>query len=172
LGIGRGGAATFGAMLHAVNHSLIKAALFLVAGNIHAAYKTKSTAEVRGVFRVLPASGLLWIAGFFAVTGSPPFGPFLSEFTILKAALDQGHGVIAVAYLALLALIFIGMAGVVLRMAQGKPSSEIKTFTSSEAMLAVVPPGLLAATVLVLGVYIPPFISTALHDAAQTLGGF
>src|SRR5260370_18712922 len=172
LGSGVGGAATFGAMLHAVNHSLIKAALFLVAGNILAVYQTKSTAEVRGVFRVLPASGLLWIAGFFAVTGSPPFGPFLSEFTILKAALDQGRSAIAVAYLVLLALIFIGMAGVVLRMAQGKPSSEMKTTASSETALAVVPPGLLAAAVLVLGVYIPPFINTALHDAAQTLGGF
>lgn len=172
LGIGLGGAATFGAMLHAVNHSLIKAALFLVAGNILAAYKTKSTVEVRGVFRVLPASGLLWIAGFFAVTGSPPFGPFLSEFTILKAALDQGHAVVGIAYLALLALIFIGMAGIVLRMAQGKPSSEMKISASSERVAAVVPPGLLAAAVLVLGVYIPPFISTALHDAAQALGGF
>ncbi len=172
LAIGLGGAATFGAMLHTVNHSLTKAALFLVAGNILAAYQTKSTAEVRGIFRVLPVSGMLWIAGFFAITGSPPFGPFLSEFTILKAALDQGHSAVAIAYLALLALIFIGMAGVVLRMAQGAPSSEVKTAASSEAMLAVVPPALLSATILVLGVYIPPFISTALHDAAQTLGGF
>ena len=171
LGIGLGGAATFGAMFHAVNHSLVKAALFFVAGNILAVYKTKATAEVRGVFRVLPASGVLWIAGFFAVTGSPPFGPFLSEFTILKAAFDQGHGVVAVAYLALLALIFIGMAGVVLRMAQGMPFSEMKTSVSSEAVLAVVPPALLSAAVLVLGVYIPPFINTVLHDAAQTLGG-
>src|SRR5229473_6299438 len=64
LAIGLGGAATFGAMLHAVNHSLTKAALFLVAGNILAAYGTKSTTEVSGVIRVLPASGLLWIAGF------------------------------------------------------------------------------------------------------------
>src|SRR5260370_40863152 len=95
LGSGVGGAATFGAMLHAVNHSLTKASLFLVAGNILAVYQTKSTAEVRGVFRVLPASGLLWIAGFFAVTGSPPFGLVLSEFTILKAPLGQRHGVIA-----------------------------------------------------------------------------
>jgi len=172
LGIGLGGAAAFGAMLHTVNHSLTKAALFLVAGNILAAYKTKSAGKVSGVFRVLPASGVLWIAGFFAVTGSPPFGPFLSEFTILKAALDQRHGVIAVAYLVLLALIFIGMAGVFLRMAEGTPSSEMKTSTSSEPVLAVVPPGLLAAAVLILGVYIPPFLSTALHDAAKTLGGF
>jgi len=172
LAIGLGGAATFGAMLHAVNHSLTKAALFLVAGNILAAYGTKSTTEVSGVIRVLPASGLLWVAGFFAITGSPPFGPFLSEFTILKAALDQGHGAVAIAYLGLLALIFIGMAGVVLRMAQGKPSSKMKTATRRQGLLAVVPPGLLAASVLILGVYIPPFISTALHNAAQTLGGF
>src|SRR5260370_32708560 len=98
---------------------------------------------------------MLWIAVFFAVIGSPPFGPFLSEFTILKAALDQGHGAIAIAYLALLALIFIGMAGVVLRMAQGKPSSEKKTATSSEAVLAVVPPAFLAPAVLVSLGYIP-----------------
>ncbi len=172
LGIGLGGAATFGAMLHAVNHSLIKAALFLVAGNILAVYKTKSTADVRGLFRVVPVSGILWIAGFFAITGSPPFGLFLSEFTILKAALDQGHGAIAVTYLALLALIFIGMAGVVLRMAQGQPLTEMKTAALSETVLSILPPALLAAAVFILGVYIPPFISTALHAAAQTLGGF
>ena len=34
LGIGIGGAAAFGALLHAVNHSLTKAMLFLAAGNI------------------------------------------------------------------------------------------------------------------------------------------
>jgi formate hydrogenlyase subunit 3/multisubunit Na+/H+ antiporter MnhD subunit len=70
-----------------------------------------------------------------------------------------------------LALIFIGMTGVVLGMGQGKPSSEVKTFTS-EAFSAIVPPALLAAAVLVLGVYIPPFLSAALHDAAKTFGGF
>jgi RNA polymerase sigma-54 factor len=89
--------------------------------------------------------------------------------TNLKARKIVHH---AVAYLVLLALIFIGMAGVFLRMAEGTPSSEMKTSTSSEPVLAVVPPGLLAAAVLILGVYIPPFLSTALHDAAKTLGGF
>ena len=90
-----------------------------MAGNILTAYGTKSVSEVRGVCRVLPFSGVLWVAGFLAITGSPPFGPFLSEFTILKAALDQGSTLVAVAYLALLALIFIGMASIVLPMAQG-----------------------------------------------------
>ena len=40
LGIGIGGVATFGAMLHTVNHSLTKAMLFLAAGNILALYRT------------------------------------------------------------------------------------------------------------------------------------
>src|SRR5439155_6113772 len=66
LGVGLGGVGVFGAMLHAVNHSLTKAMLFLVAGNILAAYRTKSTADVRGVLRALPLSGVLWVAGLFA----------------------------------------------------------------------------------------------------------
>ena len=48
LGLGLGGAATFGSMLHAVNHSLTKAALFLVAGNILAAYRSKSADDGGG----------------------------------------------------------------------------------------------------------------------------
>ena len=54
VGIGLGGAGTWGALFHAVNHSLVKAALFLVAGNILAGYGTKQVEEVRGVLRRLP----------------------------------------------------------------------------------------------------------------------
>jgi hydrogenase-4 component F len=110
LGVGLGGVGAFGTALHAVNHPLTKACLFLVAGNILAAYETKSVAGVRGLGRTLPLSGVLWVAGFLAITGSPPFGSFLSELTILKAALDQGRGAVAGGYLTLLAVIFIGMA--------------------------------------------------------------
>jgi hydrogenase-4 component F len=167
-----GGAATFGAMLHAVNHSLTKAMLFLLAGNILAVYKTKSTTDVRGLLRILPASGVLWLMGLFAITGSPPFGPFLSEFTILKAALEQGHGWVAATYLILLAVIFIGMATIMLRMAQGEPHGESATAAGTETSMAIVPPALLGVLVLLLGVYVPPALSRLLHDAAQALGGF
>jgi hydrogenase-4 component F len=123
LGIGIGGAATFGAMLHTVNHSLTKAMLFLAAGNILALYRTKSTTRVRGVLRTLPVTGVLWLAGFLAIVGSPPFGPFLSELTILKGVLDAGRPLVAVAYLSALAVVFVGMATIVLRMAYGPPPS-------------------------------------------------
>ena len=125
LGIGIGGVATFGAMLHAVNHSLTKAMLFLAAGNILALYRTKSTIRVRGVLRTLPATGVLWLAGFLAIVGSPPFGPFLSELTILKGVLDAGRPLVAVAYLSALAIVFVGMATIFLRMAYGPPPAAL-----------------------------------------------
>src|SRR5690606_30615175 len=116
------GVGQFGAMLHAVNHSLAKGLLFLTAGNLLVAYNTKSSREVRGVLRALPVSGMLWIVGFLAIAGMPPFGLFLSELTILKSALDAGRFGVAAMFLALLALVFAGMSTIVFRMAQGEPA--------------------------------------------------
>jgi hydrogenase-4 component F len=171
LGVGLGGAGAFGTALHAVNHSLTKAGLFLVAGNILATYGTKSVAAVRGLGRTLPLSGVLWVVGFLAITGSPPFGPFLSELTILKAALDQGRGIVAAGYLALLAVIFIGMANLVLPMAQGRAAGPGEPRGGREALWATLPPAALAALVFVLGVYVPPELGAVLHDVARSLGG-
>jgi hydrogenase-4 component F len=170
LGVGLGGGGPFGALLHAVNHSLTKAMLFLVAGNILTVYQSKSTEEVRGVLRVLPTSGLLWVAGFLAITGSPPFGPFLSEFTILKAALEQGRSGVAIAYLVLLAVVFVGMATAVLRMAQGTPARGDRRMTATaEPMLSVIPAAALGALVLILGLYLPPALRQTIQEAAQAL---
>jgi hydrogenase-4 component F len=171
LGVGLGGAGAFGTALHAVNHSLTKAGLFLVAGNILAAYGTKSVADVRGLGRTVPLSGVLWVAGFLAIAGSPPFGLFLSELTILKAALDQGRGIVGLAFLALLAVIFIGMANLVLPMAQGGRAGRAEPGGGGEALWATFPPAVLAALVLVLGVYIPPDLNAVLHEVARSLGG-
>lgn len=172
LGVGLGGVGAFGAMLHAVNHSLTKAMLFFVAGNILATYGTKSIRDIRGVMSALPVSGALWLVGFLAITGSPPFGPFLSEFTVLKAALEQGHPAIAALYLVFLGIIFVGMAGAFLRMAQGASSLAASRQPARETLLSILPPAVLAVAVLVLGVWIPGPLLDLLHRAARALGGF
>ena len=87
VGLGVAGTATYGALLHMVNHSLVKAALFLLAGNVLRAYGTTAVAEVRGAGRLLPASAALLMLGSFAIGGSPPFGPFVSELTVFLAAM-------------------------------------------------------------------------------------
>jgi hydrogenase-4 component F len=116
-GIGIGGLAAFGSLLHLVNNALTKGVMFMAAANIHRAYGSKSIDDVRGALRRVPVSGALFLAGFFAVTGSPPFGPFLSEFTILRGAISSGRYGVAAAFLAL--LFCIRWNGTVLAVVQG-----------------------------------------------------
>ncbi len=129
LGVGIGGVAGFGSMFHAVNHSLTKAMLFLAAGNTLAYFHTKSTADARGTLRVLPVTGGLWIAGLLAITGSPPFGTFLSEFTVLKGMVDGGHSLAAIGYLVALGAVFVGMSAVVLPIVYGGKEGDKSMFS-------------------------------------------
>jgi hydrogenase-4 component F len=169
LGVGLAGTGVFGAFLHAVNHSLVKATLFMAAGNILWAYRSKRVADVKGVARRLPGSGILWIGGFLAIVGSPPFGTFISEFTILKTALDQGHWTVAALYLAFLALVFVGMAGIIIRMSLGDPAPNHPPVRTD--IWCLVPPMVCGSLALVLGFYIPEGLQRLLRHAAALIGG-
>jgi len=169
LGVGVGGLATFGALLHLVNNAMTKGVLFLSAGNIHRAYGSKSSDEVRGAIRRLPLSGSLFLAGFLAITGSPPGGPFLSEFTIVSGAVSTGHFVVTGLFLLFLATIFIGMGATVLTVVQGNPSEQASATDYRDGLLAVAPIVLFMGIVLLLGIYIPPPLDSLLRDAVLFL---
>ncbi|MDD5705568.1 MAG: proton-conducting transporter membrane subunit [Kiritimatiellae bacterium] len=171
IGVGLGGAAVVGGLLHAVNHSLTKASLFLAAGNIMTFYRTKSCTEVRGLIRARPLSGALWLAGFLAITGTPPFGVFVSKFAILRGAFGQGHAPLGVLLLILLAIIFIGMCAIVLRMTQGTPEPGRDPGHGPEPAWSVGPPLALAAAGLTLGFYLPAPLVSLLREAAALMGG-
>jgi hydrogenase-4 component F len=169
LGIGIGGLATFGALLHMVNNGLAKGVMFLSAGNIHRAYDSKTIDDVRGALRRVPVSGGLFLAGFIAVTGSPPFGPFLSEFTILNGALDQGRYAVSALYLAFLLVVFMGMGATVLTVVQGAPSPAAQAGRYRDGFLTAAPGLAFMALVLMLGLYVPEPLRRALNEAALLL---
>jgi hydrogenase-4 component F len=169
LGLGLGGSGTYGSVLHVLNNGLAKGWLFLVVGNIGMAARHDRAATGHGVVRTLPVSGALLVAGLFAVTGSPPFGLFVSEFTILRAAIGTGHVWTAAAMLLLLAVIFIGIATLVLDVALGEPAPGAARVRESGWLL--IGPLVLAAAVLLLGVHIPGPLREVLARAAASLGG-
>lgn len=169
LGLGLGGVGTYGSMLHLVNNGLAKGWVFLVTGNIVLATGSATAARNRGLVRTVPASSALLVLGLFAVTGSPPFGLFMSEFTILRAAIDGGHAWIAAFMLLALAIIFVGMAALVLRVTLGEPPADTPPVRESPWLVAG--PVALAALVLMLGVYIPGPLQNILTRAAFALGG-
>jgi hydrogenase-4 component F len=167
LGTGLGGLGAFAAMLHMINHSLSKALMFMTAGNIHSRYHTKDSGKVVGLLRAMPITGALWLTGWLAIAGSPPFGLFVSEFTILRCAAAQQSWVVMGLFVTFLALAFIGMTNVVLRMTFG--STTVRT--RRESWSSVAPAVLLAAMTLILGLVIPGWLNHALHAAAAVICG-
>jgi len=167
IGVGIGGLATFGAMLHLINNALTKGSLFLAAGNIQRAYASKKLSEVRGAMRGLPISGPLFLAGFLAITGSPPFGPFLSEFTILRGIFNGNHLLIGLLVLLFLATVFIGMGATVLAATQGESQAQLPE--SGDRLLLCLPPLVFILLILLIGVFIPQPLQDALRQAAALL---
>jgi len=167
VGLGIGGPALFGTMLHLVTNGMTKGVLFLTAGNIHRAYNSKNTEQVRGALRRLPLSGALFLAGFLAITGSPPFGPFISEFAILNGAFEGGQFWVAGLFLLFLLLVFIGMGQTVLKVVQGRAPLEVHNTPYHDGLLTAAPPLAFMALVLLLGLYIPLPLSTLLNEAVQ-----
>jgi hydrogenase-4 component F len=169
LGLGLGGTGIWGTVLHVLNNGLTKGLMFLTVGNIVLVTGTSHAPSMRGVLRRVPVSGVLLLAGLFAVTGSPPFGLFVSEFTILGAAIGQGHPWIGLTMVALLAVIFVGMARTILEVLYGEPAEHGPD--RQEGALRLAGPVVLAVVVLLLGVYLPGPLRELLARASLSLGG-
>jgi hydrogenase-4 component F len=154
--------------------------LFLAAGNTLAYFQTKSTLQTRGIRRALPVTGAIWVIGVLSITGSPPFGTFLSEFTVLKEMIDADRLLVAIFYLVALATVFVAMTATVIPMVYGKPEKREDDSQAAslppasspgrEPLWSVVPPLLLGLAVLVLGLYVPQGLSDLLHRAAMAVG--
>jgi hydrogenase-4 component F len=164
LAIGIGSGRVF--LLHAINHSLVKTALFLLAGSVIYLFGTKSLGKLGGLLRAAPASGLLLIAASFAVAGSPPFGTFLSEWLLLRDTLAVGEVAAVVLVLVGLTITFIAIASHVARVLWGAAPHLAAKPPRAVWSLA---PALLLFTSLLAGLALAPPVMAAL--SAWTRGG-
>ena len=116
LGVGIGGVALLGALLHLLFNSFGKAALFFMACNIHRSYGSREVNSITDLMHRLPWTGVVWVLAFFYIVGTPPFGIFFSELFVLQGMIHAANWLPLSLFLALLMVIFIGMSRVVLRM--------------------------------------------------------
>ncbi len=170
IGLGLGKGALYGALFHMLNNGLTKGVLFLSSGNIHRSYSNKTTGVVRGALTRLPWSGGIFLAGFIAITGSPPFSPFISEFTIVSSAFIEGRYLVGALFLLFLVIVFIGMALTVLPMVMGTPPADIEPSDYEDRLLTVGPPLFMLMVILMFGIWPPVFLVSLLKDGAAMLG--
>ena len=163
---GMGGAvANFAALLHMTVHSLTKSAIFFAVG--HAAQKAGSQRieDIRGLITLNPTIGWGLMIGSLAILGMPPFGVFASEFLILTTAMRQQPWATPILLLALgvaFAAIFSRVQGMVFGETRGRRLPHQPALLPVFAHLAIV---------LLLGLYIPPYLADWYRAAARMIGG-
>jgi hydrogenase-4 component F len=162
---GMGGpVASFAGLLHMTVHSLTKSAIFFAVG--HAAQKsgTQLMEGIRGLVKVSPAIGWGLMLGTAAILGMPPFGVFASEFLILTTAIAQQPWAAPI-LLVSLGVSFAAIFGKVQAMVFGEP-----TAARLPHRPALVPVFTHLALVLLLGLYVPPYLADWYRRAAQLIG--
>jgi hydrogenase-4 component F len=157
--------ANFAALLHMTVHSLTKSAIFFAVG--HAAQKagTQVMDEIRGLITLSPTVGWGLMLGSLAILGIPPFGVFASEFLILTSAMREQPWATPILLLAL----GVAFAAIFRRV-------QPMVFGETSAKRLPHPPALLPvfthlALVLVLGVFIPPWLADWFRLAASLIEG-
>jgi hydrogenase-4 component F len=162
---GMGGpVATFAGLLHMTVHSLTKSAIFFVIG--HAAQKTGTQMmdQIRGLVVTNPTIGWGLMLGSLAILGMPPFGVFASEFLILSTAMQQQPWATPILLLAL-GVAFAAIFGKVQPMVFGETPLPRLPHPPS-----LVPVFLHLALVLMLGIFIPPYLADWYRQAAALIG--
>jgi len=162
IGFGLGGFGALAGMLHIIYHSLIKSALFLLAGTVFLRYSSTKIINIRGMCTALPITGVLFFLGFLAITGLPPFGLFFTKIYIFTEAI-RWNVVVSCVALMFISILFIGFFKHFSKMFFGARPPEVKLGETN--IWLIVPPLLLIAGALFLSLYMPPFLQLLINKA-------
>ena len=156
--------ANFAALLHMTVHSLTKSAIFFTVG--HATQKTGTQVmdDIRGLVTISPMLGWGLALGTLAILGMPPFGVFASEFLVLTTAM-RAQPWATPFLLGALGLAFASVFSRMQPMVFGETTA--KRLPVRPAMAPVF---VHLALVLMLGLWIPPFLADWYREAARLIG--
>jgi hydrogenase-4 component F len=167
IGLALGPAGMFAALLHLVNHAVAKSMVFLLAGRINARYRTGEIAGVSGLLRAMPWTGGLYAAGILALIGLPPFGLFISEFLLIRAAFLAGRPFVAAALVVLLLTVFVSLVRHLNAMLYGSVPEGVTSGERGHWHLVAL--GGCAAVLITLGLVLPSNWSALLRLSVQGL---
>lgn len=119
----------------------------------------------------MPVSGWLFAFAFLAVTGAPPFAPFVNLLGISSAALSTGRGLAAAGFLALLFAIFVAMGASLLPSLFGRPSRRRTRTPYGDTLGTTLPVAAALGLTLVLGLWMPSSLEAFLGRAAALVEG-
>jgi len=156
--------ANFAGLLHMTVHSLTKSAIFFAVGHATQKAGTQLMDGIRGLITISPALGWGLVLGTLAILGMPPFGVFASEFLILTTAMHEQPWATPLLLLSL-GVAFAAVFSKVQPMVFGETTAKRLPHRPMMAPVFVH-----MAIVLMLGLWIPPFLADWYRQAAKLIG--
>ncbi|HML16995.1 MAG TPA: hydrogenase 4 subunit F [Bryobacteraceae bacterium] len=168
LSLGFGGAlGALGMLLHMTFHSITKPLLFFCAGNAQQHTGNDSLRKgAGGLLHALPVSAPMFLLAALAITGTPPFSMFQSEFTVLRAGFAAQRTGAVILFVIFVVAIFCGFYYHIAQLVFGPPAGAPRGESSRWKTWPVIA---LAAIVAVLGFWLPAPIYQLVDGAARIL---
>lgn len=174
VGVGLGAeAGVFGAFLHMTYHSLAKPVALFSAGTLAQLHSSSNFDQIRGgTLGRAPVSSALVVLAAVMITGSPPFGLFFSEMTILRAGFAGTHTTATSIFLAALVALFCGMSYQIGRLVAGSPPAPAEKAPDPERFdIALATAAVAAAVAVVSAFYLPAPLMALVRAATQVVWG-
>jgi len=159
------------ALVFTFNHSLIKAAMLMLAGSVASRTKVKSAAfdVVTGVGRYMPLAGALFFIGSLALAGIPPTNGFINKYLIFESGVNLD---------ATLTLILLALGGILTLVYTMRAFQKIWWYPLSNGDILkakgdrLIAPILLIMLVIVLGLWAQPLIKISQVTSVWLLDPF
>ena len=92
--------ALIGALLHVVNHAVMKALLFFVAGGVIDRAGTKKIAQYAGLGATMPVTMTAFSIAAVSMVGLPPTAGFISKWYLVGGAIEVDNWLVAIVIVA------------------------------------------------------------------------
>ncbi|EGP93482.1 membrane-bound [NiFe]-hydrogenase-4, subunit F-like protein [Nitrosarchaeum koreense MY1] len=157
----------YGALLHVINHAVVKSLLFFSSGSISQKYQTKSITDTSGIIKTMPITGFMFLIGGLAIIGMPPFNIFMSEFLMLSSGFSSENFLASALVILFLVIIFASFGKHLLHMVFGNPKSEMEK--GDFGKLSILPMVILGSVIFIMGIYVPEPLQTLIEDASKII---
>ncbi|MBM4448268.1 MAG: monovalent cation/H+ antiporter subunit D family protein, partial [Chloroflexi bacterium] len=161
-----------GALLHIVNHAMMKITLFFCAGAIHVRTHCENVSQLNGIGRQMPLTMAAFAIASVGLAGIPPVNGFISKWYLVQGSYDVGQLAFVITFL-LSGLLNAGYFFSIVVRAFFAPSDKFTRFGEASPLM-VVPLMITAVLSLLMGLFpdrLPYFFQLASSVAQSVLGG-
>jgi formate hydrogenlyase subunit 3/multisubunit Na+/H+ antiporter MnhD subunit len=157
------------AVLHLVNHTIVKVLLFLCAGAILFTTGSRRIDELGGLAKRMPFLAVCYSIGALAIVGVPTLNCFVSKWLLIAATIHKANALYYISSVAIVATSAIMLAAqlrVIYGLCAGVPRGEMQT--NKLPLTMIIPIAALTILTVAFGVY-PQLVLPSVEDAARAM---